>query len=144
MLESILRYGLWGVGLLAGLIATVFVVFFLGGLSSAYFEVRSEKRAGKTPTRPAWEQRAKRRARGRFSTVKALWESASHRGVEQCWCARGPVQWFEAAGPWDTSGYGCAAWEAEDVVAMERHQRAGGYARTSSLEVARRGDFNAA
>lgn len=63
-----------------GLVVSVFVVLFLGGLASAALEVRSERRAGLTPTRPAWDARAARRASGgNRAAVRGYWRGL--RGV---------------------------------------------------------------
>lgn len=116
-------------GLLLAL--AVFPVLFLAGLASAAWEIRREKRAGLVPTRPAWENRDKRRALGGLrEQVRVAWQQA-RKPMRSCWCGRGPLVEFQASGGFD-AGWGCAAWEAGDQVAILRHDAAGGYSRSSS------------
>lgn len=112
------------------LIASIFVVLFLGGLTSAALEIRREKKAGLPVTRPGWEASAKRKARGWRGGVKASWDRVTKMGLKSCWCGCGPVAEFPAIdGQSSGSQWGCAAWEAGDPVAIDRHDRAGGYSR---------------
>jgi hypothetical protein len=124
----------WSLGLLA-VIVVVFVLLFLGGLLSAALEIRREKRAGQVPTRPAWENRDKRRALGGFREVwRVSVQRAKHRGIDTCWCGQGPLAYFPqmqmVPNQYTVGGIGCAAWEAGDPLAHDLHDRAGGYART--------------
>jgi hypothetical protein len=70
------RLGLSGLSwvlAVVGLVLALFLVLFLGGLCSAAWEIRQEKRAGKVPTRPAWERREHLRAAGgRFAFARGL------------------------------------------------------------------------
>jgi hypothetical protein len=115
---------------LLGIIAAIFAVLFLGGLASAWFEIRAEKRAGKTPTRPGWDRRDRRIAQGGHrAALRIWWESKTHR-IPSCGvCGRGPLVPFDACDSFP-AGLGCAAWEAGDVDAIVIHDRAGGYARS--------------
>lgn len=120
----------FGVGLLT-LLVVVFGLLFLGGLASAWWEIRAEKKAGLVPTRPAWENRVKRRALGGLGPqLRAAWRGASSP-LPTCWCGRGPLATFPALPPMP-AGVGCAAWEAGDAEAVELHDLAGGYARTAA------------
>lgn len=122
----------WTVGFFA-VIAAVFLLLFLGGLASAWFEVRAEKKSGVPVTRPAWDNRDKRRARGvsLFQSVRESWEQARGRSIGSgCWCGRGPITEFPEDFGGFPAGLGCAAWEAGDPEAVVRHDRAGGYQRT--------------
>lgn len=129
--------------LLGVILVSVFVVLFLGGLASAALEIRAEKKAGKVPTRPAWENRDKRRAVGGFGEqIRLSWQAARKRGhgIRSCWCGRGPIQVFPADDGTDLGeGWGCCAWEAGDLVAVQRHDAAGGYRRTPTENAAREG-----
>lgn len=117
-------------GALVGLGLLIFSVLFLGGLASAAWEIRNEKRAGLVPTRPAWDNRDKRRALGGLrQQLAAAWNSARSRMV-MCWCGIGPIQHFPALTRWEVEGWGCAAVEAGHPEALLRHDAAGGYART--------------
>jgi hypothetical protein len=65
------------VGNFLGTVAVVVIacaaLLFLGGLASAWLEIRREKRAGVPVTRPAWEARdARREAGGYRATVRGL------------------------------------------------------------------------
>lgn len=111
-------------------IAALGVVLFLGGLCSAALEVRRERRAGLEPTRPAWDERAKREAVPLRDRLWLLWHRARYRGTEWCWCARGTLDVFPARDGSQAAGLGCSAWEAGDPQAILRHDAAGGYART--------------
>jgi hypothetical protein len=121
---------------LALFLLVVFAVLFLGGLCSAWFEVRSERRAGLVPTRPADEVRAKRRARGDGIRGSArIWWRETRTGIPQCWCGLGTLIEYRAVGSvpgayTSTTGLGCMAFENGDPEACERHERAGGYSRT--------------
>lgn len=121
---------------LVGIFACIFAVLFLGGLASAAWEIRQEKRAGKPVTRPAWDARDKRAALGGpLGVVRVWWASRSH-ALPTCWCGRGALTYFPAldgsSGVAAVEGIGCAAWEAGDVVAIGLHDDAGGYSRTPS------------
>lgn len=122
----------WSAGFL-GVLALAVLALFLGGLLSAVLEVRAEKRAGKVPTRPAWDNRDKRRAIGGFREQwKGAVESARSRlggGFVGCWCLQGPVAEFPAGGGFE-AGLACVAWEAGADEALRRHDAAGGYKRT--------------
>lgn len=110
------------------LLLALFLVLFLGGLCSAAWEIHREKKAGKVPTRPAWENRAKRKALGGFAEqIRLAWRQARHRD-RLCWCGRGPLLIFPPLGQ-EPEAWACAAWEAGDPVAIQRHDAAGGYAR---------------
>lgn len=77
---------------LVGVFAAVFLVLFLGGLCSAWFEIRAEKKAGVPVTRPAWDRaRARREAGGRFAYLRGLFhglrapvERAPKGGCDVC------------------------------------------------------------
>lgn len=140
MIDTLLRVGVYGVLVVLAVVLSVGVLAFLGGMASAAVENHRERAAGLPVSRPAWEQRRKRRARGHFSTIKALWARAqTHGRVELCWCVCGPVQWFTGWGvaPETREGFGCAAWESGDPVAFARHSKAGGYARTPDRDAFR-------
>jgi len=130
--------GLFALGLaLVGIFAGLFVLLFLAGLASAALEIRRERRAGLIPTRPAWENRAKRRALGGLrGQVAAAWASARHKrgGVKTCWCGLGPIVWFTALDAYTPAGYGCAAVEAGHPLAINRHDAAGGYRRVEAAD----------
>lgn len=58
---------------LVGVLVALFLVLFLGGLASAALEVRRERQAGLTPSRPAWERRdALRASGGHRATVRGV------------------------------------------------------------------------
>lgn len=139
---KLLHLGWVGLCILVGLILVVIVVAFLGGLASAALEVKRERAAGLEPTRPAWDNRRKRRAVGGLrERARVAWTHLEHRGgVVNCWCGQGPVVHFEALddGSGNVAGYGCAAWEAGDPLAVLRHDEAGGYGRTPALREAGR------
>ncbi len=71
------RLGL-GLGAIVGILIAVFAVLVLGGLCSAAWEIRREKRAGLVPTRPAWDGsrkgRYRRSVRDAVSTARGLWK----------------------------------------------------------------------
>lgn len=119
---------------LLGVLLAVFLILFLGGLASAWWEIRAEKRAGLVPTRPADEARMKRRVRGGgFRTSVRLWWFGLTTGVPQCWCGLGTLVGFPAmssVGYESVEGLGCTAVEAGMPQAWDLHERAGGYART--------------
>jgi hypothetical protein len=125
---------------MGALMLALFAVLFLGGLASAWWEIRAEKRAGLVPTRPADELREKHRALGGWrNRLSIAWAGARARaqGWRLCWCGRGAVTEFTATdNGYGQAGFGCAAWEAGDPVAINRHDAAGGYARTPVAEVA--------
>lgn len=114
--------------LVLGVFPALFLLLFLGGLTSAALEIRREKKAGLVPTRPAWESKKKRKALGIRGVWRAAWARASHR-METCWCGCGPLLEFEAIGG-QPAGIGCVAWENGDPRAIILHDGAGGYRRT--------------
>ncbi|MFT4287439.1 hypothetical protein [Nocardioides sp.] len=123
----------WGVAAFI-FVSACFLVLFLGGLASAWIEVEREKKAGKVPSRPAWEGRSKRRAVPWRERLRARWWEARYPGTRMCWCCRGVLAEFVAldggTGVASVAGVGCAAWEVGDPLAVLRHDAAGGYART--------------
>lgn len=121
----------WGIGFVSVILGAL-VLIFLAGLASAAWEIRGEKRAGKVPTRPAWENAQKRRALGGFrAQIRVAWSSARHRASGRtCWCGRGPVVEFPPSDLGEPAGLGCAAWESGDFHAITLHDAAGGYSRT--------------
>lgn len=124
-----------GIGLLLFLVA-VFLVLFLGGLASAWWEVRSEKRQGLTPTRPADDLRAKKRARGGGPLRSfAIWWHGVRTGIPQCWCGLGSLMYFDADPPNLSAGLGCTAWEAAHPQAFRIHDAAGTYDRSPVSQV---------
>lgn len=127
--DDLLRAGVKGLVALGIILVSLFVVIFLGGLCSAWFEVRAERKAGKPVTRPAWESRRKRRAIGsRRERVKATWAQMSTK-APMCWCGLGPLQDFPSHTEPGELETGCAAWEVGIAEAIRRHDAAGGYAR---------------
>lgn len=114
-----------------GIIAALFAVLFLGGLFSAWWEIRGEKRAGKPVTRPAWDARDRRRAQGGYrAAARIWWESKTHK-IPTCGvCGLGPLVTFDACDSFP-AGLGCAAWEAGHPQAILVHDAAGGYARST-------------
>lgn len=121
-----------GWGWLLVLVALLFSVgplLFLGGLTSAWLEIRRERRAGRVPTRPAWENRDKRRALGGFRGVwRSSWQKARRGKMATCWCGEGPLVEFPECGGFP-AGLGCAAWESGLPRAIYLHDAAGGYKR---------------
>jgi hypothetical protein len=113
----------------------VFVIIFLAGLGSAALEIRRERKAGLVPTRPAWDNRRKRRANGGlWETIRVLWATHSTK-LDLCWCGQGPMVYFPALTQGEAAGLGCSAWESGDPEAIRRHDAAGGYSRTPTDEV---------
>lgn len=114
-----------------GLVLCLFSVLFLGGLASAWWEVRAEKRAGQVPTRPAWDARDRRRAQGGWRGALSIWWTKRTHSVPTCpVCGRGPVVPFEADDSFP-AGMACIAWESGDPRAVLIHDEAGGYMRGS-------------
>lgn len=81
-------------------LVSILVVLFLGGLASAALEIRREKRAGLPVTRPAWEQRAQRRASGGYlATIRGTWKGLRAQQAAQSAAAAAPAGCFVCGGP---------------------------------------------
>jgi hypothetical protein len=107
---------------IVGALLGVLLVMFLGGLSSAWFEVRREVKAGQIPTRPAWDKRDYIAASGgRWAYVRGLyrglrgWRAAAPSYATPCpACGRD--------GFTDDSGYfRCPDYDLGDPEAIQDH-----------------------
>ena len=91
--------------------------------------IRAERREGKTPSRPAWDARDRRRAQGGWKAAASIWWTQRTHAVRTCpVCGRGPVVPFEADAQFG-EGMACIAWESGDTHAILVHDAAGGYQR---------------
>lgn len=66
-----------------GVVVACAVVLFLGGMASAWLEIRREKRAGVPVTRPGWERRPRQHARAVVSVPEKALLAAHLPGVAQ-------------------------------------------------------------